>query len=92
MIAAKPTFPAYLAALLPQDQIFDPEELDYEHTKAPEDVPRKRLKSEKTDTKEENAEAGSLEEPIKMEENTSSAWDIDNPYLAATKLPSKEHE
>lgn len=29
---------------------------------------------------------------IKQEENTSSNWDIDNPYLAATKLPNKDDQ
>lgn len=95
VIACKPTFPSYLNALLPQDQIFDPEDLEYDHKGHEEhQPPRKRLKSEnksenrsQTNDSEENNEAS-----VKQEETTSSNWDIDNPYLAATKLPSKANE
>lgn len=94
LIACKPTFPSYLSALQPQDQIFDPEELEYDHNKVAEEQPRKRIKSESknSEVKQDHEEQGNEEVSIKTEENTSSNWDIDNPYLAATKLPSKNGE
>lgn len=94
MIACKPTFPPYLNALLPQDQIFDPEDLDYEH-KAPEEQqpqPKKRTKSERKNSDASNTpkeETPPAEPSVKTEENVNPNWDIDNPYLAATKLPLK---
>lgn len=92
VIACKPTFPPYLNALLPQDQIFDPEDLEYNHKQTEEGTPRKRIKSERKSTEvkmetEESTEATDL--TLKQEDTTSPNWDIDNPYLAATKLPSK---
>lgn len=93
MIACKPTFPPYLNALLPQDQIFDPEDLEYNHKQQDEGAaPKKRIKSEKksTETKMEIEEIPETTEVvIKQEDTAQSNWDIDNPYLAATKLPSK---
>lgn len=93
VIACKPTFPPYLNALLPQDQIFDPEDLEYNHKQQEEGgAPRKRIKSERksTEVKMETEEASEVTDlTLKQEDTTSSNWDIDNPYLAATKLPSK---
>lgn len=93
VIACKPTFPPYLNALLPQDQIFDPEDLEYNHKQQDEGAtPRKRIKSERksTETKMEIEESSEgAEVNVKQEGSTSPSWDIDNPYLAATKLPSK---
>lgn len=95
VIACKPTFPPYLSALLPQDQIFDPEDLEYDHKAQEEQPPKKRLKSErrtsevKTENSDNEQQSAAM---IKQEENTSSNWDIDNPYLAATKLPNKGSE
>lgn len=73
VIACKPTFPPYMNALLPQDQIFDPEDLEYDHKSQEEhQPPRKRLKSEnknenrfQTNDSEENNEA-----QVKQEETT----------------------
>lgn len=93
VIACKPTFPPYLNALLPQDQIFDPEDLEYDHKQHEEGAaPKKRIKSERksSETKMETEELPETAELIiKQEDVTSSNWDIDNPYLAATKLPVK---
>lgn len=95
VIACKAIFPPYLNALLPQDQIFDPEDLEYEAQIEPsEQPPRKRIKSERrpseSDTHVEDNEDSINEESQKnMEENINSNWDIDNPYLAATKMPAK---
>lgn len=95
MIACKPTFPPYLNALLPQDQIFDPEDLEYDHKVAEDETPpKKRVKSEKKSESKNQAEdhedgSHSVDEAMKVEENQTQNWDIDNPYLAATKLPAK---
>ncbi|GJQ86797.1 putative transcription initiation factor TFIID subunit [Trypoxylus dichotomus] len=96
LIACKPQFPPYLAALLPQDQIFDPEDLEYdprsqEHHALP---PKKRIKSEPVQENVPPAEQKEeiKEESPKNEENSSQNWDIDNPYLAATKLPAKGND
>lgn len=99
MISVKPQFPPYLSALLPQDQIFDPEELEYkvEELKTP---PKKRVKTDSEKEKESKDEPDDMDdddetepEPEKMEESpTQSNVDIDNPYLAATKLPNHAAE
>ena len=48
VIACKSQFPPYLTALLPQDQIFDPEELEYDPV--PEYVSeKKKIKTEPID-------------------------------------------
>lgn len=90
LIATKPIFPAYLNALLPQDQIFDDDELEYksEELNYPS---RKKFKVEETildniATRSEKQFDGS----IKTEENPAATLDIDNPYLAPTKLPSSK--
>ncbi|XP_022921206.1 transcription initiation factor TFIID subunit 8-like [Onthophagus taurus] len=94
LIACKPQFPPYLNALLPQDQIFDPEDLEYD-PKAQEEQspPKKRLKQDQKPSEvapEPEEEVVEVREEPKVEENTSSqSFDIDNPYLAATKLPAK---
>lgn len=94
MIACKPTFPPYLNALLPQDQIFDPEDLEYDHKQHEEQPPKKRVKAEPKASENKGASnegEDASEVAVKQEqEQTSSNWDIDNPYLAATKLPTKE--
>lgn len=93
MIACKPTYPPYLSALLPQDQIFDPEDLDFdpksqimqqqkEHDKATKKI-KKEIKEEIEEEQEE------LNDSLKSnEDNTMNSSFIDNPYLAATKLPA----
>lgn len=94
VIACKSIFPPYLTALLPQDQIFDPEDLEYEAQIEPtEQPPRKRLKSETKQSESANQSDANdeavLEDLQKTQEETANIWDIDNPYLAATKMPNK---
>lgn len=87
MIATQPSGPPYLSALLPQDQIFDQEDLEYDakgelvgHKKEP--VRKADVKAEKTDE--------DVSESSRSEDLNSSNNFIDNPYLAATKLPNNE--
>lgn len=93
LIACKPVYPPYLSALLPQDQIFDPEDLDIDpksqilqqqknHDKAKNQV-KQELKMEDNEQTQEN-----LNESRTSEDNINNPNYIDNPYLAATKLPS----
>lgn len=92
VIACKPTFPPYLNSLLPQDQIFDAEDLEYDHKEDAESPPKKRIKSEKKLSESKSQTDDNVEEQhveaIK-EEQVQQNWEIDNPYLAATKLPAK---
>lgn len=80
-----------MSALLPQDQIFDPEDLEYDHKNHEEHQPqRKRIKSERkfSETKINPDDASeNIDIVMKQEDAASTNWDIDNPYLAATKLP-----
>lgn len=94
LIASKPAYPPYLSALMPQDQIFDPEDLEYDpkaqmmqQAKAHKS---KEIKKEATDEDGEEEGDENQNESMKSEENTSSNVFIDNPYLAATKMPGKE--
>lgn len=95
MVATKPTYPPYLSALLPLDQIFDPEDLDFDpksqiiQQQKNHDKAKNRIKPE---VKKEHKEPEELHnESVKSsEENTTSNSYIDNPYLAATKLPTNQ--
>lgn len=95
MVATKPIYPPYLSALLPQDQIFDPEDLDFDpksqiiQQQKNHDKAKKRIKPEIKKEEEEPEEM--LNDSVKSnEENTTSNSYIDNPYLAATKLPTNQ--
>lgn len=96
LITCKTEFPPYLNALMPQDQIFDAEDLEYK-TEEINPPPKKRVKTEKSETKTEGdgeeevveKPPEEIEDPNKVDENSSPVVDIDNPYLAATKLPNK---
>lgn len=94
VIACKPIFPPYLNALLPQDQIFDPEDLEYEpQPEQSEQPPRKRGKERKVS---ENNSQSDLDNSVNSEiqksqdDTMNNSWDIDNPYLAATKMPTND--
>lgn len=67
--------------------------MEYDHKHQDDGAPaKKRIKSERksTEVKMETEELPeSTELILKQEDNASSNWDIDNPYLAATKLPLK---
>ncbi|CAG5087702.1 Similar to Taf8: Transcription initiation factor TFIID subunit 8 (Drosophila melanogaster), partial [Cotesia congregata] len=88
IIACKPQFPPYLSALMPQDQVFEPEtEFDFERT-----APVKKRKETKTndddddddDVKEDIAVKS---EPTETSEEVSTQQEIDNPYLRPGKIP-----
>ncbi|ENN70781.1 transcription initiation factor TFIID subunit 8 [Dendroctonus ponderosae] len=96
LIAIKPSYPPYLSALLPQDQIFDPEDLDFDPKsqilqQQKEHKEAQNIKKEKEEeaNQSEEVENKPTENP-KNEENNQSNSFIDNPYLAATKMPAKE--
>lgn len=94
MIAFKPNYPPYLSALMPQDQIFDAEDLELDpksqilQQQKNHDKATKKLK---TEIKEEEDQDESMNDSFKSEDNTSATNYIDNPYLAATKLPCNQH-
>ncbi|XP_034939039.1 transcription initiation factor TFIID subunit 8 [Chelonus insularis] len=85
LIACKPQFPSYLMALLPQDQIFEPEpEYNFEPS------PGKKRKDQKIkeEIKDENGNSNKPAEISEMNEEVSTQQDvIDNPYLRPGKIP-----
>ncbi|XP_072377590.1 transcription initiation factor TFIID subunit 8-like isoform X2 [Diabrotica undecimpunctata] len=89
LIACVPVYPPYLSALLPQDQIFDAEDLDIDpksqilQQQKNHDKAKNNVKQEKKDDEEPD----NLNESRTSEDNANSSNYIDNPYLAATKLP-----
>ena len=97
VIACKPQFPPYINALLPKDQIFDPEDLEQD-TKQHEEQPvppKKRIKIEHKTSENKLPFEINLENTdhiLKVEDVLPQNWDIDNPYLAATKLPTRSVE
>ncbi|XP_055846784.1 transcription initiation factor TFIID subunit 8 isoform X3 [Episyrphus balteatus] len=102
LIACKPSFPPYLGALNPTDQVFDFEELEYHYLVAnrTEDAPSKDNETESgneddgDDNKSEKQEKDpKVETEIKPNSTTNNAIlnnpNIDNPYLRAATLPKK---
>ncbi|XP_023012880.1 transcription initiation factor TFIID subunit 8 [Leptinotarsa decemlineata] len=93
LIASKPAYPPYLSALLPQDQIFDPEDLDFDpksqiiQQQKNHDRAKKKIKPEIKEEMEEPDETMN-ESRTSESDNPSGMNFIDNPYLAATKLPA----
>ncbi|XP_012284344.1 transcription initiation factor TFIID subunit 8-like [Orussus abietinus] len=87
LIACKPQFPSYLLALLPQDQIFEP---DPEFHFEPSPVKKKReLKVE--DTNETTQPNKTQSEDIEQSGETMTQQDaIDNPYLRPGKVPKNK--
>lgn len=95
MIAIKPAYPPYLSALLPQDQIFDPEDLDFDPKsqilqQQKEHKEAQNIKKEEEEMEQDDEGEHTLNDSVKSEENNQSNLFIDNPYLAATKMPAKE--
>ncbi|KAJ8974275.1 hypothetical protein NQ317_019814 [Molorchus minor] len=92
IIACKPTYPPYLSALLPQDQIFDPEDLDFDPKSQiiQQQKNHDKAKKIKPEIKKEELEKSPSESMKSNEENMISNSYIDNPYLAATKLPANQ--
>ncbi|EDW06855.1 transcription initiation factor TFIID subunit 8 [Drosophila mojavensis] len=99
LIACKPTFPAYAAALNPMDQIFDFEELEYHYLVAnrTEDAPTKEDGEDGDSENEELDGDKSKEEKLELEIKPNSTTNkailenpnIDNPYLRAATLPKR---
>lgn len=102
MIACKPAFPPYLAALNPTDQVFDFEELEYHYLVAnrTEDVPSKDddddddNDDENDDMKTEKREKNNSVEDEKSIDAISTSPQlkspiIDNPFLKAAKASKK---
>ncbi|CAG9856311.1 unnamed protein product [Phyllotreta striolata] len=90
LIACKPSTPAYLSALLPQDQIFDPEDLDVDPKSQilQQQKHHDKAKNQKKRIEEgEEVKKETLNESRTSEEGAGNSSYIDNPYLAATKLP-----
>lgn len=97
VIACKPQFPPYINALLPKDQIFDPEDLeqDTKHHEEQPLPPKKRIKIEHRTSENKLPFEMNMENNdhiLKVEDVLPQNWDIDNPYLAATKLPTRSAE
>lgn len=75
------------------DQIFDVEDLELDpksqilQQQKNHDKATKKLK---TEIKEEQDQDQSLNDSFKSEDNASNTNYIDNPYLAATKLPANQ--
>ncbi|XP_037724970.1 transcription initiation factor TFIID subunit 8 [Drosophila subpulchrella] len=99
LIACKPAFPPYAAALNPTDQVFDFEELEYHYLVAnrTEDVPSKEDGEEGDSENEEMDGDKSKEEKPELEIKPNSTTNkailenpnIDNPYLRAATLPKR---
>ncbi|XP_063235648.1 transcription initiation factor TFIID subunit 8 [Bacillus rossius redtenbacheri] len=81
LIACKPQFPPYLKALLPQDQVFDPEE---EFTS----TPQRARKARELEGDGEGDGEGKEEEEEGGRGGEGDA--IDNPYLRPVKLPRRK--
>ncbi|XP_024870190.1 transcription initiation factor TFIID subunit 8 [Temnothorax curvispinosus] len=84
LISCKPQFPSYISALLPQDQIFEPDP-DFQFDSNP-------VKKKKEQQSEETEE-GNQTQNENMEQNgeTTTQQDvIDNPYLRPGKIPKNK--
>ncbi|XP_030377957.1 transcription initiation factor TFIID subunit 8 [Scaptodrosophila lebanonensis] len=99
LIACKPAFPPFVAALNPTDQVFDFEELEYHYLVAnrTEDVTTKD-DGEDGDSENDDLDADKSKEEkpeleIKPNSTTNKAIlenpNIDNPYLRAATLPKR---
>ncbi|XP_015517026.1 transcription initiation factor TFIID subunit 8 [Neodiprion pinetum] len=84
LIACKPQFPSYLSALLPQDQVFEP---DQEFQFEPSPVQKKKKAPPVEDKEEAQAQADGTEQ---SGEALAQQDVIDNPYLRPGKLPKNK--
>ncbi|XP_012058850.1 PREDICTED: transcription initiation factor TFIID subunit 8 [Atta cephalotes] len=86
LISCKPQFPSYISALLPQDQIFEPDP-DFQFDSSP-------VKKKKEQQNEDRlTEEGNQTQNENMEQNgeTITQQDvIDNPYLRPGKIPKNK--
>ncbi|XP_012539701.2 transcription initiation factor TFIID subunit 8 [Monomorium pharaonis] len=84
LISCKPQFPCYISALLPQDQIFEPEP-DFQF----DSNPVKKKKEKQSEKTEENNETQN--ENMEQNGETTTQQDIiDNPYLRPGKIPKNK--
>ncbi|CAL1679588.1 unnamed protein product [Lasius platythorax] len=84
LISCKPQFPSYISALLPQDQIFEP---DPDFQFEPNPVKKKKEQEGK------ETEEGNQTQNENMEQNGETATQqdvIDNPYLRPGKIPKNK--
>lgn len=100
MIACKPSFPPYLAALNPTDQVFDFEELEYHYLVANRTEDMIAKDDDDDDEDGDGASKDKDDKNMSIEDQHSPNADsistspqmkspiIDNPYLKAAK-PSK---
>lgn len=78
---------------MPQDQIFDPEDLDFDpksqiiQQQKNHDKAKKQIKKERAE-ESEIVELSANESQKSSDESMANTSYIDNPYLAATKLPA----
>ncbi|XP_043271771.1 transcription initiation factor TFIID subunit 8-like [Venturia canescens] len=86
LVACKPQFPSYLSALLPQDQVFEP---DQEFHFEPSPVKKKKeTKKNPEETEESTSIKVSSDVTAEQNEETLTQQDtIDNPYLRPGKIP-----
>ncbi|XP_070149511.1 transcription initiation factor TFIID subunit 8 [Polyergus mexicanus] len=84
LISCKPQFPSYISALLPQDQIFEPD-TDFQFESNPV---KKKKEQEGKETEEGNQ---TQNENIEQNGETTTQQDvIDNPYLRPGKIPKNK--
>ncbi|XP_029174466.1 transcription initiation factor TFIID subunit 8 [Nylanderia fulva] len=84
LISCKPQFPSYISALLPQDQIFEPDS-DFQF----ESNPVKKKKEQEGKEQEEGNQTQN--ENIEQNGETATQQDvIDNPYLRPGKMPKNK--
>lgn len=84
LISCKPQFPSYISALLPQDQIFEPDP-DFQF----ETNPVKKKKEQESKEQEEGNQTQN--ENIEQNGETATQQDvIDNPYLRPGKIPKNK--
>ncbi|XP_015597558.1 transcription initiation factor TFIID subunit 8 [Cephus cinctus] len=85
LIACEPQFPSYLSALLPQDQVFEPDqEFQFEPS------PVKKKKEPKVEDTEEAIKMQNVEEAEQNGETGAQQDAIDNPYLRPGKIPKNK--
>ncbi|XP_020289478.1 transcription initiation factor TFIID subunit 8 [Pseudomyrmex gracilis] len=84
LIACKPKFPSYISALLPQDQIFEPDpDFQFESNTV------KKKKDQQSEETEENNQTQN--ENIEQNGEPTTQQDIiDNPYLRPGKIPKNK--
>ncbi|KAL6433989.1 hypothetical protein ACFW04_005863 [Cataglyphis niger] len=84
LISCKPQFPSYISALLPQDQIFEPD-TDFQFEPNPV---KKKKEQEGKETEEGNQ---TQNENVEQNGETTTQQDvIDNPYLRPGKIPKNK--